>query len=144
MPLDVSQIRRRVLGRLGEVKRAAVARHEQVVEAERAYQVFLAEAAHPVFMSVAQSLSAEGYPYRVLTPGETVRLVSERANRTYVDVRLDTSGQAPVVMAEVCRERGSRVISDDRPVADGVAIHDLTDEHVVAFLLTAMADLIDR
>jgi hypothetical protein len=47
-------------------------------------------------------------------------------------------------MAEVCRERGSRVISDDRPVAEGVAIHDLTDEHVVAFLLTAMADLIDR
>ncbi|MEK6629754.1 MAG: hypothetical protein AABY89_03345 [Acidobacteriota bacterium] len=144
MPLDVSQIRRRVLGRLGEVKRAAVARHEQVVEAERAYQVFLAEAARPVFTAFAQSLSAEGYPYRVLTPGETVRLVSERANRTYVDVRLDTSGQAPVVMAEVCRERGSRVISDDRPVADGVAIHDLTDEHVVAFLLTAMADLIDR
>lgn len=144
MPLEVAQIRRHVQSRLLDLKRAAGARRERVAGAERAYSAFLSEVAVPVFTTFAQALTAENYPYKVITPGNTVRLVSERSNRTFVDLRLDTSLPIPAVVAEVSRERGSRVTTDDRVVAEGVAIDATTDEHVLEFLLDLMADLIER
>jgi len=144
MPLEVAQVRRRVQNRLAELKRWAADRRERVAAAERAYAAFLTDVAAPAFSTFAQSLSAEGYPYRVITPGGTLRLVSERSNKTYIEVRLETSTAVPTVVAEVSRERGHRVIADDRTIAEGTAIDALTDESVVEFLLEAMADVIER
>jgi len=144
MPLEVVQIRRRLQSRLADLKRAAGVRRERVAVAEKAYETFLSGIAMPTFATFAQALSAEGYPYHVVTPGGQVRLVSERSNRTFIDLRLDTSGPSALVVAEVSRERGSRVLSDERSVAEDVAIDAITDEQVVDFLLTAMADLIER
>ena len=144
MSLEVPQIRRRVQLRLGDLKRAAGTRRERVAAAERVYATFLSEVAVPVFTTFAQTLTSENYPYKVVTPGDTVRLVSERSNRTFVDLRLDTALPAPAVIAEVGRERGSRVTTDDRLVAEGVAIEAITDEHVLEFLLEVMADVIER
>lgn len=144
MPLEVVQIRRRVQSRLADLKRAAGTRRERVAAAELAYKTFLSNVALPVFTTFAQTLSAENYPYKVITPGDRVRLVSDRSNRTFVDLHLDTTRPMPAVVAEVSRERGSRVMSDDRLVAEGIAIEATTDEHVLEFLLDAMADLIER
>jgi hypothetical protein len=144
MSLEVAQIRRRVQFRLTDLKRAAGERRERVAAAERAYATFLPEVAVPLFTTFAQALTAENYPYSVTTPGNTVRLVSARSNRTYIDLRLDTSLPTPAVMAEISRERGSRVATDERFVAEGVAIEATADEHVLEFLLGAMAELIER
>jgi hypothetical protein len=144
MSLEVAQVRRRIQSRLTDLKQAAGARRERVAAAERAYATFLSDVAVPVFTTFAQTLSAENYPYKVIRPGDTVRLVSDRSNRTFVDLRLDTSLPAPAIMAEVSRERGSRVVADDRFVAEGVAIEATTEEHVLEFLLDLMADLIER
>ena len=73
------QIRKRVQTRLADVKRARRARRERAAAAERAYAAFLPSVATPVVNAVAQSLSAEGYPYRVTTPGDAVRMVSDRS-----------------------------------------------------------------
>jgi hypothetical protein len=144
MPLEVQQIRRRVQSRLVDLRRVAADRRERVSAAERAYITFLSNVAVPVFNTFAQALSAENYPYKVMTPGSAVRLVSERSGRTYVELRLETSGPKPALVAEVTRERGSRVVTDERVVAEGVAIEDTTDEFVVEFLLEQMSDLIER
>jgi D-serine deaminase-like pyridoxal phosphate-dependent protein len=144
MPLELDQIRRRVQTRLTEIKRAAVARRDKVAAAERAYEGFLANVATPTLTAVAQSLSAEGYPYKVVTPGATARMVSDRSNRTYFEIRLDTMGSVPQVIAEVGRERGSRVLADDRPVGEGLPVDAVTDEHVLAVVVEAMGELIDR
>lgn len=144
MSLEVAQIRRRVQNRLTDLKRAAGERRDRVAAAERVFATFLSEVAVPIFKTFAQTLTAESYPYKVVTPGDTVRLVSDRSNRTYVDLRLDTSLPTPAIMAEVSRERGSRVTTDDRFVAEGVAIEATTDEHVLEFLLDVMADVIER
>ena len=144
MPLEVVQIRRRVQVRLADVKRAAAARREKADTAGRVYETFLANVATPTVSAVAQSLSAEGYPYRVTTPGDTVRMTSDRSSRTYVEIRLDTAGSVPQVVAEVGRERGSRVLADERPVAEGTPIDAITDEQVLAVLLEMMAELIER
>ena len=144
MQLELAQIRRRVQTHLADVKRAAATRRERAAAAERAYETFLAEIATPVVNAVAQSLSAEGFAYRVSTPGKTVRMVSERSSRTYLELRLDTSGASPQVIAEVGRERGSRVLADDRPVGDGAQVDTLTEEDVLAAVLDSLEDLIER
>ena len=144
MPLELDQIRRRVQTRLTEIKRAAVARRDTVAAAERAYEGFLANVATPTLTAVAQSLSAEGYPYKVVTPGGVARMVSDRSNRTYLEIRLDTTGPVPQVIAEVGRERGSRVLADERPVGEGLPVDAVTDEHVLAVVVGAMGELIER
>ena len=144
MPLELDQIRRRVQTRLADVKRAAATRRERAAEAGRAYETFLAEIATPAVNAVAQSLSAEGYGFRVSTPGKTVRMVSDRSGRTYLELRLDTTGPAPQVVLEVGRERGSRVLADERPVANGALVETLTEEDVLASLLESLEDLVER
>ena len=144
MPMEVVQIRRRVQVRLADIKRAAAERRDRIAAAERAYEAFLAGVAAPTITAVAQSLSAEGYPYRVTTPGRAVRMASDRSGRTYLEIRLDTSGPEPQLVAEIGRERGSRVLADERPVCAGMAIEAVTDEHLLAAVLDAMAELIER
>jgi hypothetical protein len=144
MALEVSQVRKLVQNRLAEVKRAAAARRERATAAERDYAVFLPSVAVPVVTLVSQILTAEGYPYRVTTPGGGVRMTSDRSARTYLDVRLDTSGAEPVVTCEISRERGHRVLVDDHPFAPGKAIASLTDADLVEFLLDLVADLVER
>jgi hypothetical protein len=144
MPMEVVQIRRRVQVRLADIKRAAAARREKVATAERAYESFLANVATPTLTAVAQSLSAEGYPYRVTTPGGAVRMSSDRSSRTYLEIRLDTTGSSPQIVAEVCRERGSRVLADERPMCAGTPIDAVTDEQLLAEVLDLMAELIER
>lgn len=144
MAPEVSQIRRLVLAKLTEVKRAAAARRDRSAAAEREFAAFLPGVATPVFNTVAQILSAEGYAFRVTTPGAGVRLTSERSARSYADLRLDTSGPSPVVVLEVSRERGHRVLVDDRPVGDGREIATLTDADVTAALVEALGDLVER
>jgi hypothetical protein len=144
MSMELGQIRRRVQARLADIKRAAAERRDRVAAAERAYEVFLADVATPTINAVAQSLSAESYPYRVTTPGRAVRMSSERSNRTYLELRLDTTGAMPHLVAEVGRERGSRVFADERPICEGTAIEAITDEQLLAAILDAMAELIER
>jgi hypothetical protein len=144
MSMELDQIRRRVQVRLADIKRAAVERRERVAAAERAYQTFLAAVAVPTVNAVAQSLSAEGHAYRVTTPGGAVRMTSDRSGRTYIEIRLDTAGPSPQVVAEIGRERGSRVFANERPVCEGMAIEAITDEHLLAAILDAIAELIER
>ena len=144
MPIEVSAIRRRVQQRLEHIKRTSAERRARAAEAEAQYATFLSEIATPVFRTVASVLASEGYPYKVFTPAGGVRLASDRAGHSFVDLRLDTAGDAPQVVAEVSRERGSRTLSDDRPVREGAPIDTLTDEDVLAFLLDAIGELIER
>ena len=142
--MEIVQIRRRVQVRLADIKRGAAERRERASAAEHAYESFLANVATPTVNAVAQSLSAEGYPYPVTTPGKAVRMVSDRSGRTYLEIRLDTTGAAPQLVAEVGRERGSRILADERPICQGMAIEAVTDDDLLAAILDAMAELIER
>ena len=144
MAMELVQIRRRVQARLTDIKRAAAERRDAAAAAERAYEAWLPGVATPTFSAVAQSLAAEGYPYRVTTPGRAVRLSSDRSNRTYIELRLDTAGAAPQLVAEVGRERGSRVLADERVVCAGTPIEAVTDEQLLAALLDLMPELVER
>jgi hypothetical protein len=142
--METVQIRRRVQVRLADIKRAAAERRDKVAAAERAYEAFLADTATPLVNAVAQSLSAEGHAYRVTTPGGAVRMASDRSGRTYLEIRLDTAGREPQLVAEVGRERGSRVSTDERPICLGVAVEAITDEQLLGDVLDLLPELIER
>lgn len=144
MPMELVQIRRRVQTTLADIKRAAAERREKVAAAERVFGAFLADVATPTVSAIAQSLAAEGYAYRVTTPGGAVRMSSDRSNRTYVEIRLDTAGHEPQLVAQIGRERGSRVFEDERPICRGMSVEAVTDEHLLAALLDLLPELIER
>jgi hypothetical protein len=80
----------------------------------------------------------------VTTPGGAIRMASDRSNRTYLEIRLDAAGREPRLVAQVGRERGSRVFEDERPVCEGMAIESVTDEDLLAALLDLLPELIER
>jgi hypothetical protein len=80
----------------------------------------------------------------VFTPAASVRLASERSHEEFIELALDDASDPPTVVGRTSRGRGRRMISSERPVRDGIAIADLTEEDVLAFLLAEITSLIDR
>jgi hypothetical protein len=140
--LEISDIRKRVLQAIDHSRRAAAERRVRVDAASAAYERFLAQVATPLFKQFAAVLKAEGYPFQVFTPGGSVRLASDRASEDFIELRLDVSGSAPVVLGHVNRARGSRVMASERPIGIGVA--ELTEHDVLEFLVQEIQPFVER
>jgi hypothetical protein len=136
--VEVSQVRRRVTAAIEQARRNQQQRRERSAETERAYQTFLSEIAVPVTRMVAGSLKADGYPFTVATPGGGLRLTSDNRHNDYIDVGLDTSADPPEVTARINYVRGSRTITDERPVKPGASPRDITEEDFLEFLVKAL------
>ena len=141
--METSAVRQRLNLIIDAAKRSASERRTRNDEAARAYARFLDEVAIPLFRQVAGALKASSYHFTVFTPGGSVRLMSDKAAEDYIELSLDTSGERPVVMGHTSRARGRRVLESEHPIAD-VAVGDLTDEHVLAFLLNAIEPFVER
>jgi len=141
--MEISDVRRRVTSTIEAAKRRAAERRARNDESARDFGVFLERIAVPVFRQVANVLRAEGYAFRVFTPSGSVRLMSEARSEDYIEMSLDATGDTPVVMASTSLGRGRRVIESERPVGTG-PIRDLTEDDVLAFLLTELGPFVDR
>jgi hypothetical protein len=142
--MEVSEIRRRLLQRIEEVKRAETEKRTRNDAAAKAYEIFLPRTALPVFRTLAGALTAEGYPFRVSTPATGIRLASEHAPEDFVELELDTAGAEPLVVGRINRRRGSRVDRIERPVREGTTVDGLTEEDVLTFALGAVAAILER
>jgi hypothetical protein len=142
--MEVSEVRRRLRAAFEDARKAAAERRERTDAARRAYEEFLEQRAVPVFHKFAAALTGEGHSFKVFTPAGSVRLASERSHEEYIELALDDSIDPPVVMGRTSRGRGRRMISSERPVRDGAAIADLTDEDVLSFLLHEITLFVDR
>jgi hypothetical protein len=141
--MEISDVRRRVTATIEAAKRRAAERRARNDESARDFGVFLERIAVPVFRQVANVLRAEGYAFRVFTPSGSVRLMSEARSEDYIEMSLDATGETPVVTALTSLGRGRRVIESERPVGTG-PIRDLTEDDVLAFLLTELGPFVDR
>jgi hypothetical protein len=56
---------------------------------------------------------------------------------------LDTSGASPIVLGRSSRNRGNRVIENERPVGSG-SIADLDEEQVLQYLLSELEPFVER
>ncbi len=142
--MEISEVRKRYRLAIEQARKASAERRARADQASRAYAVFLSEVATPMFRMVATVLKAEGHAFNVFTPADGLRLMSERSADDYIELVLDASTDPPAPLVRVNRGRGRRVITDERPLAEGVPIEGLTEENVLEMLLREIVLFVER
>ena len=141
---EVAEVRQRVLAMVERARQNAAERRARADVAEAQARRFIQDTATPVVRQVLLVLKVEGFPYRLSTPAGSVRLVSETHHEDFIDLAVDAT-QDPVTIATlVSHVRGRRVSTTERPLAEGVEVDQLTEEHVLAFLLAALPVFVAR
>jgi len=141
--METSDVRKRLLQALARAKQEAETRRIDTDRAAADFERFLEEVAVPVARQVAGALRAEGFPFQIATPSGLLRLESEHARQDTIEIALDTSEQ-PVVVGRTSRGRGRRLVSEERPIRAGAEVADLTDEDVLAYLLSVIPPFVER
>ena len=136
--MEIAQVRKRVQSVITATRSRAQERRQRTDEAERGYSVFLEQVATPVVQQVALSLKAEGYAFTVSTPGDGLRLASDRGRDDFVEFMLDTSGDRPQVLGRISQARGSRRIEEERPVKPDTPPDALSEDDVLDFVMQAL------
>lgn len=142
--VEISDIRKRLLHTIDRVRRDASVRRAAIDEAQQQFQHFLSEIASPTVKQFANALKAEGLGFSVFTPAASVRLSADRSAEDYIELFLDSSRSDPAVIGRTSLRRGSRTITSERPVREGVKVAELTSEDVVSFLLKEIEPFVER
>jgi len=140
--VDLTNVRRRVRGIIDQARHDAAERRVRRDAALRDYDAFLSGAAVPAFRLFATALVAEGQPYSVQTPSGAVRLVSDHATHSFVELTLDDTAEIPIVLGRTTTGRGRRMVTSERPLRDRQPIADLVEEDVLDFLFAEIVTLI--
>jgi hypothetical protein len=133
-----------VLATIERARRAAAERRARAGEARRDYARFLEDVAGPVFRQVATVLRTHGWPFHLSTPGDAIRLASERSADDFIELALDTSTDEPLVMIRVSRTRGRRVVDSSRPLNPSRPVSGLGEEEVLASLLKELEPFVEK
>ena len=142
--MEISQVRRRVQAAIAAARTRAQERRQQVTGAEREFQTFLEVVATPVVRQVATALKAEGYPFTVFTPGDGLRLASDRGRDDFVEFALDTDAETVHVIGRISHARGSRRLQIEQPVKGGASPAALTEQDVLEFIMHAIEPWLAR
>jgi hypothetical protein len=142
--VEISQVRNRLTRAIAATRERARRRRELTAEAETAYAAFLQHVATPVTKQLANALKAEGYLFTVFTPGDGLRLAADRGRDDYVEFALDTTADPPQVVGRTSLTRGSRTLTDERPLKPGAAPGAISEEDVLTFLLDALEPWLER
>jgi hypothetical protein len=142
--VEISVVRKRLQSAIAASRDLVQRRRARTAEAERDYDRFLREVATPVAKLLVTALKAEGYPFTVFTPAGGLRLAFDRTRDDYVELGLETTAEHPYVMGRISRTRGSRTLSEERPIAPSASPEQLTEEDVLAFLLDALSPWLER
>lgn len=129
---------------LERARRWAQARRQRSADTQAAFETFLNTVAIPVVRQLAIALKAERLPFTVSTPGGSVRLSSDNGRDDFIDVLLDTSVDPPEVVGRTSRSRGSRTLTDERPLKAGASPGSIGEEEVLAFLLQTLEPWLER
>ena len=143
-PVEVSLVRNRLKRAIDAARERGQQKRQQSAAAERAYEAFLKDVATPVTRQLANTLKAEGYPFTVFTPGGGLRLANDRGRDDYIEFAFDGEADPPQAVARVSYTRGSRTLSDERPVKPGAMPEVLSEEDVLTFLLSALEPWLTR
>ena len=142
--IEISEMRKRLRAAIDQSRRAAAARRAELDEAADAYERFLKELAGPLVHMLANALRAEGFGFTVFTPTHGLKLASSRSGEDFIEFALDTSVARPTVLLRVNRGRGRRVVQHERPIREGAAVSQLTEEDVLKALLEEIGPFVER
>ena len=141
--MEISEVRKRLRGTVERAKRKAAERRTLMDDAGRDFPTFLETIAVPLFRQAAGVLKAQGYLFRVFTPGGSVRLAADKNAADFIELTLDTSGPAPILTGRTSRTRGRHIVESERPVGSG-AIREITEEQVLDFLADELEPFVER
>ncbi|HEY7290426.1 MAG TPA: hypothetical protein VH583_11390 [Vicinamibacterales bacterium] len=141
--MEIADVRRAVHGAIERGRQESAQRRERQEQASRAFDAFLNHTCIPLMRQIANVLRAEGYPFGLATPAGSVKLSSDKSADNFIEVSLDTAGDAPRVVARTRYARGRRVVDAERVVASGDP-EVLTDTDLLAFLTRELETLIER
>jgi hypothetical protein len=142
--MELSEVRRRVRQAIERARHEAEGRRAEADRAAASYETFRQTVAEPLFRQLATVLKAEGHPFELQTPAASVRLVSGRSGTGFIEVGLDTTLRPPAVVGRAGYGRGRDVFSVERPLVEGAAVADLTEEDVLTFVTEALGSLVQR
>lgn len=142
--MEIPEVRRRLRAVIETARRQLAIRRERATAAARAYDVFLEQRAVPTFHVFASALGAEGHRFKVFTPAESVRLASDSSQDDYIELAFDVTLDPPRVVGRTNMGRGRRSISRERPIHPTASVEELTDEHVLDFLLAEIEPFVER
>jgi hypothetical protein len=142
--VEISVVRNRLNRAIEAAREQSQQRRQRTAAAETAFELFLQNVATPVTKLVANSLKVESFPFTVFTPGGGLRLASDRGRDDYIEFALDVGSDPPQVVGQTSRTRGSRTVTEERPVKPGAAIAEITEEDVLVFLLDALKPWLER
>lgn len=141
---DLSDLRRRVRQALQDAKQHGAARRAARDEAAKAWTLALEQTVTPLMRDMAAVLTGEGMAFRLDTPANVARLVSERSPDDYIEISLDTSDEqeAPQVIGRTVRARGRQGVTViEEPLGPP---SDLPADRLTAFLMKAIAPFAAR
>jgi hypothetical protein len=141
--MEISDVRKRLHDTMARSRQRSADRRTRVDEAGREFDRFLSLVAIPLFRQIANVLRADGYPFSVSTPAGSVRLMSDKTAENFIELSLDSGGEAPRVVARVSRSHGRRVIDAERVVASGNP-DAITEEELFAFILRELEPFVER
>jgi hypothetical protein len=137
-------VRKGVLSAMAAAREQARRRRSQTAEAEKAFESFLQNVAVPLTKQVATVLKSEGHTFTVFTPEGGLRLASDRGRDDYIEFALDAASDRPQVVGRISRTRGSRTLTDERPVKADTGPDGLTEQDIPHGRPTALARKVAR
>ena len=141
---EVSKVRQQVLTMIERARRDAAERRARAAVDDVQARRFIQETATPVVQQVLSILKVERLPFQLSTPAGSVRLTAEQHHEDFIDLTVDATQDPVTIMTVVSHLRGTRVSTTERPLAGGVEVDQLTEEHVLAFLLAALPVFVVR
>jgi hypothetical protein len=143
--MDVSDLRKRIIHALDDARKEASERRVAVDGARAAFETFLERVAGPLFKQAATVLRGEGHEFTLHTPADSVRLVSDRFPQEAIEVELHVEGGMASVIGRTRLLRGGKdPLVEERQLAPGKAIPDLTETDVTVFLVKEIPRLVAR
>ena len=142
--VEVAEVRQQVLTMVERARQAAAERRARADVAEVQARRFIQETATPVVQQVLAVLKVERLAFQLSTPAGSVRLTSETHHEDFIDLAVDATQDPVTIMTVVSHLRGTSVSTTERPLADGVELDQLTEDHVLAFLLAALPVFVAR
>jgi hypothetical protein len=142
--MDTSELRRRITRALDDARKEAAARRANVDRASASYEQFLSGIAVPLFLQAANVLKAQGLPFSAQTPAGSVRLVPDHASQEFIELELDATSPQPQVVGRSSLRGRAGIVVEERPVAAGKSIDELTEDDVSQFLLAEIRRFVAR
>lgn len=96
--MEVADVRKGVLDIMMRAKQRAADRRARADASAQAFDSLLSHIVAPLVRQVANVLRVENYAFSVSTPSGSVRLASDKSSDDFIEISLDTSGDAPHVV----------------------------------------------